>query len=840
MRFSFSKPELVKPVAALCFLFLLLSVYSFSQDNVPVKTLPAKRFSGAVKVDGIPNEAVWQQAAYMTNLIAFRPKVGEPENPGTRTDAYLMYNDEGIYFGGFCHERTKDSIATELKGRDGYGVNDYIGIIFDTYHDKLNGFEYFVTPLNEQWDAKMSPPNPNDDNGGEDFSWNAVWHSGAVITDSGWSFEMFIPFSAIRFGKADIQDWGFHITRRRRKTEQQYTWNPVNPTVNGFLTQEGIWQGVSNIKPPLRLQFSPYLSFNTNHYPYNTAGVANWQNHVNGGMDVKYGINQAFTLDATLIPDFGQVQSDNQVLNLTPFEVKYNEYRPFFTEGTELFSKGDLFYSRRIGGTPVHQYDVYNHVNSNETVIRNPTESKLINATKISGRTQDGLGIGFLNAVTSKEFAVIANNNDKEERQYLTSPLTNYNVFVLDQTLKHNSSVSFINTNVWRSGDDYDANVSAALFDLYDKKNTWNWGGKFASSNRFHYLPDGKTQTGFSHELHFGKTSGRFNFALSQERLDTAYTSEDLGYFTNNNYLDHSLYAGYQWIEPKSWYNHLYLNFNSYLSFLSKKIAPIDDMYQAARMSVNMNAQTKTLWHVSAYLNYAFQKNDFYEPRTEGWFFKRGARIDMELSVESNDSKKYSFEADAGVYRTFTIYHALVTDITFEHQYRFNNKFSLSQSIEYKPYFNSPGYTYVDGSTNIDFARRNVNTVEHILSAKYNFTNRMGITFRARHYLSSVSNKEFYILQRDGSLLPHKDYHPSVDQNVNYFNIDAVYTWQFAPGSFLNIVWKDATQNYTNLVERSYFKNFGRTLTDDSNNNFSVKLIYFLDALQFKRGFHKA
>ena len=831
----------MKPAAAFFILFLTTFTSSLAQTGAVVKTLPAKRTAGTVKIDGIPNDTAWQDAAVMTGLTAFRPKAGEPENNANRTVAYLMYNDDGIYFGGWCHERTRDSIATELAGRDGFGTNDYIGLVFDTYHDKLNGFEYFVTPLNEQWDAKMSPPNPNSDNnnGGEDFSWNAVWQSGAVITDSGWSFEMFIPFSAIRFGKKDVQNWGFHITRRRRKTEQQYTWNPVDPNVNGFLTQEGIWQGISHIRPPLRLQFSPYLSFNTNHYPYNQAGIKNWTNRVNGGMDVKYGINQAFTLDATLIPDFGQVQSDNQVLNLTPFEVKYNEYRPFFTEGTELFSKGDLFYSRRIGGAPLHQYDVYNKLDSNETVIKNPTESKLINATKISGRTQSGLGIGFLNAVTSHEYATISNSATKQERQWITAPLTNYNVFVLDQTLKHNSSISFINTNVWRSGSDYDANVSAALFELNDKSNTWNWGGKIASSNRFHYLPNGETQTGFSHEVHFQKTSGHFTFSVSQERTDTAYSSDDMGYFTNNNYLNHYVYAGYAWTEPKGWYNRIHLNFNNNLSFLSKKIAPVSETYQYDRINVNANVQSKKLWFLGMFIGYNFKKNDFYEPRTEGWFFKKGAVMNVETWFESNNSKKYTYEVDLYAFPSVHFYHLFTADLNFAHSYRFNNKLSLSQSIEYNPARNNIGYTYIDGSADINFARRNINTVEHIVSAKYNFTNRMGITFRARHYVSSVSNKAFYLLQRDGSLLLHANYHPAADQNVNYFNIDAVYTWQFAPGSFLNVVWKDASQNYTNRVERNYFKNIGNSITDQSNNNFSVKLIYFLDVLKLKSSVRK-
>ncbi len=240
----------------------------------------------------------------------------------------------------------------------------------------------------------MSPAGINSDNGGEDFTWNAVWKSGAVIHEDGWSFEMFIPYSAIRFGKKDVQNWGMNITRRRRKTEQQYTWNPIDINVNGFLTQEGLWTGITNIKPPVRLQFSPYFSVYANHFPSGSPDNKKLTSQVNGGLDLKYGINQAFTFDATLIPDFGQVQSDNQVLNLSPFEVKFNENRSFFTEGTELFSKGNLFYSRRIGGTPFHLYDAYNNVNGNEEVVKNPSESKLINASKISGRTQKGLGIG--------------------------------------------------------------------------------------------------------------------------------------------------------------------------------------------------------------------------------------------------------------------------------------------------------------------------------------------------------------------------------------------------------------------------------------------------------------
>jgi hypothetical protein len=810
--------------------FVLLLCLCLNAQTNPPRELSAKRTNLPVTIDGLLSDSAWKDAAVMTDFVEFRPKIGAKEAFENRTIAYLMYNDEGIYFGGYCYERTKDSIATELAGRDGFGTNDYVGLIFDTYYDKINGFEYFVTPLNEQWDAKMSP---NNNGNSEDFSWNAVWQSGAVIHNDGWSFELFIPYAAIRFGKKEVQNWGLNVTRRRRKTEQQYTWNPIDPNVNGFLTQEGIWKGITNIKPPLRLQFSPYISVYANHYPASQPGQKNWTNQINGGMDVKYGINQAFTLDATLIPDFGQVQSDNQVLNLSPFEVRFNENRNFFTEGTELFSKGNLFYSRRIGGTPIHLYDAYN-TGTNEKVIKNPTESKLVNASKISGRTQKGLGIGVLNAITKPQHAVIENIQTKEQFKFETDPLTNYNILVIDQTMKHNSSVSLVNTNVWRSGSDYDANVTAALFDLNNKKNMYNLGGKFAVSNLVGFQPDGKTLTGFSHELYFGKTSGRFNFNVSQQRTDTKFNSNDLGYFTNNNFFDHSVWVGYRWTEPKKWYNRIFLNFNSFFSVLAKKFTGIDPNYQTAFFNINTNIQGKKLWWLGGFVGYGPGDNDFYEPRKEGWFFKRGSTAEAGGWFNSNESKKYSFFLELFGSKRFNFYNGYGFNINVGQNIRVNNKLSFSHSLNLNPQRNNMGFATIDNNGDIIFSRRDRNTIVNTLSTKYSFSNKMWLTFRARHYTSSVDIKELYNLQTNGKLLPNTTFNSNLDQNVNFFNIDMVYTWQFAPGSFINIVWKNAVFDFDNTIQSNYFKNFERTMKASENNNISLKVIYFLDYLQLK------
>jgi hypothetical protein len=819
---------------AVC-LCMLLTATAFSQTEK--KKIAAVRISKSLKIDGILDEPEWKTAPVADKFIALRPTPFKPENPDNKSEMYFLYNDEGIYIGGYFHEKNKDSIAAELVGRDGFGNNDFAGVIFDTYDDKINGFEYFVTPLGEQFDAKQAP-NPNGDS--EDFSWNAVWQSAAKVNSDGWSFEMFLPYSAIRFGKRKVQDWGLNIVRKRQKSGEQLFWQSIDPTANGFLTQEGMLTGLTDIKPPLRLQFSPYFSI----YHDKPANADKFKSRLGGGADVKYGLNQAFTLDMTLIPDFGQVVTDNQVLNLTPFDVKFQENRPFFTEGTELFGKGGLFYSRRIGVEP--RYSKSATRTPGDIVEEDPQQAKIVNATKISGRTQKGLGIGILNAVTNPQYTTFFNSIDGKTRKEESMPLTNYNVFVLDQTLKHNSSVSFVNTNVLRSGKDYDANVSSVLFDLNDKKNKWNVGGNASISNLIG--KDGKNITGYAHLVYFGKTSGKLNFSVNQQLYNSKYDKSDLGYFTNNNTMDHSLWIGYNIIKPKKFFTQLHLNFNS---FYSRLVTPIDllqrknMMYQSAGGNVNANGPTKKLWYVGANLNWGFNYNDFYEARVPGRVFQNRGRIGLDIWWNSNQAKKLSwggevYAGEGGVFKRKSITPMLMGKI------RFNSKFSIDNTLNMDFQNNAPGWAATSsiGSDPLDaviiFSRRNVRTVEDMLSMKYSFTNKMGITLRTRHYWSKVAPQQFYQLNQYGNLVdPATPYTENRDYNFNFFSTDFVYTWQFAQGSFINIVWKDIAKSEGRDFEKNYFKNLDKTITGPQANSFSVRVIYFLDYLTAKNKLKK-
>lgn len=784
--------------------------------------MEAVRTQAKIVIDGYITDSAWIKAPVANNFKEWRPAFGKAEETNSSTEVKILYDNNAIYISGFCHETTRDSISSELVGRDVVGVNDFIGVIFDTYHDKINGFGYFVTALGEQFDAKYSSE-------GEDPSWNSVYETATKIVNDGWTFEMKVPYSAIRFSnRTGPQDWGINITRKRSKAGKQYMWSPIDPTIGGnFMAQAGTWKGVSDIKPPIRLSLSPYFSTYANHYPYNDPTKKNWATAINGGVDIKYGINQAFTLDMTLIPDFGQVQSDNQVLNLTPFEVKYNENRTFFTEGTDLFNKGGLFYSRRIGGTPLHFSDVYANLTPGESVTANPGESRLINAAKISGRTRSGLGIGVFNAITRPQYATITQNG-KDARKWETDPLTNYSILVLDQTLPNNSSVSLINTNVMRAGKDYDANVTATLWDLYDKKNNWNYFGKLGISQLIGYQPDGKNLSGYTHRIGIAKTGGRFNLNLSQELADQNFNSNDMGYFTNNNFVDHNLWMGYKWIKPRGFYNRLNLNVNAAYSV---RYQPWD--YQNARININLNGQLKSLWFAGMGFNLLPEQNDFYEPRKNGQVFKRPARTVFFGWLESNQTKKYGAGLELG-YSYSPKYASVGYELSFNNQFRFNKKITISFNSSVSIYTNNLGYA-TNTSDSIYFAIRERNTVENVFLVKYNFTNKMGLSVRARHYWSRVTNRQFYTLQRDGELKESQGINQDVNYNVNYFNVDWVYSWQFAQGSFINIVWKSAAGTYDKNVKDSYFSNAGNTFSAPQLNSLSFRIIYFLDYLSLKK-----
>src|SRR5829696_3610361 len=383
---------------------LLLGFVSFSQP----KTLQSVKTVQMPRIDGVLDDVAWRQAPIATDFIQNFPIYGQPAS--VKTEVRVLYDNSAIYISAHLFD-DPSFIRKQLTARDGEQQQDadFFSVFFDTYNDQQNGFQFLVTPANVQTDAKLNVAAATGVREYGDKTWDAVWQSATAITGDGWIVEMKIPYISLRFAKKEVQSWGLQFLRFTRSNNETSFWNPVDPNLSGFVNQFGKYVDLRDIRPPLRLSFSPYVSGGVRFNPESSRIPTEWLR--SGGMDVKYGINESFTLDATLIPDFGQVISDNIVNNLTPFELQFTENRPFFTEGTELFNKAGVFYSRRIGRTP----SLYNYVQeqadmgllSTYEVIKNPEVTRLYNAIKFSGRTRNKLGIGIFNALTQPARATL-------------------------------------------------------------------------------------------------------------------------------------------------------------------------------------------------------------------------------------------------------------------------------------------------------------------------------------------------------------------------------------------------------------------------------------------------
>lgn len=802
----------MKPFTLLIFLFF--SCYCYGQDVPKPKELAARRTVETPKIDGVLDDVCWTDVPIATNFVESSPVPGRIESAGTRTEIKILYDDAAVYVYARMYDHP-DSVVHELVTRDNIGNADFIGISFDSFFDKRNGNGFYVTAAGVQFDAKYSP------DGGEDSNWNAVWESAVKIDEKGWTAEFKIPYSALRFSDKAIQNWGLNMIRKRMKANVQTFWNFVDPKVNGFINQEGLLMGIKDIKPPVRLSFSPYVSAYVNHYPANLPGVKNTRSSFNGGMDVKYGISNSFTLDMTLVPDFGQVQSDNRILNLTPFEVKFNENRQFFTEGTELFNKGDLFYSKRIGTIP--SYSDYSAVRDGDKIIKDQREAKVINATKISGRTAKGLGIGIFNAVTKAMYSEIedAQGNIRSEE---TQPLTNYNILVFDQSLKNNSSVTFINTNVLRQGSAYDANVSALLFNLNDKKNAYfvNGNGKMS------YLKGAESNTGFNYEFKAGKQSGNLTYNYLYKYADAKFDPSDMGFFTNNNFLDQSINVAYSVYKPGKWYNQ----WQTWTNILySRRVDPGD--YQNFGISSGGYVQFKNFWSLEVDVNYNAEKNDFYEARN-GQVYKMPENYDIVVYVNPNRTKAYNLGGNIR-YREQQLFKGKEYNFYFFQNLRLNDKLAFGLDLNYNPNFDYVNWVTAQGSQAV-FSKYDRRTVENSFDAKYSFSNKMGLSVVMRHYWSDRRNTAFYLLQTDGRLSDYSGTPLSgLDRNYNVFNIDLIYTWQFAPGSELTLSYKDAAETNDVYFTKRYNRNLDGILSAPQNNSVSVKMLYYIDYLNLRR-----
>lgn len=781
-------------------LFFLI-FYSFSSYSQK-KVLLAKPIEENITIDGKINEDIWKTESVATDFVMFQPDNGKPININKKTEVKVLYDNDAIYIAALLYDNEPDKIKKEITNRDVFGVSDHFSVYINGFNDGQQDFRFFVSSAGVQMDCLATEES-------EDFTWDAIWDSEVTLTDFGWVVEMKIPYAALRFSNADKQIWGLNFMREIKRDVQKYTWNRVDTKIGAVIQQAGILKGIENIKTPTRLFFIPYSSA---YYQKNDIGSGTT---LKGGLDLKYGINDSFTLDAILVPDFGQTKFDNAILNLEPFEQKLDENRPFFTEGTNLFNKGGLFYSRRIGGATSTAPAIL----ANEEIINYPNTVDLLNAVKVSGRTEKGLGIGFLNAVTEKTYATIRDNDTDETRKEVVEPLTNYNLLVFDQRFNQNSSVSFVNANTTRNGSFRDANASALLFDLSTKENTYNLYGDF----KYSHINTTEDYNGYKTSLNFQKTSGRYRYLLSAKYISENYDINDLGIIFYTNYHAALANVSYRILNPTKIFNTLKIEqeFNLEIQNTTGKLQ--EGWYKTVVKATSLNNH---YFELAVVVN-PLKRFDFYEPRTYGRYVYIPKRIASYFGFELNRNNELTLDMTP----TFIKYDEkgrFTYGINFSPKYRFNDKFSLAYTLDYTIMKNDRGWVDFDDS-GIVFTERNREILQNDLTGKYSLNNKMTLNLTARYYWSYSKNHDFLTLQNNGYLTPNNSYALNKDRNFNSWNFDLSYSWWFAPGSEISILYRNYGLQRASLVEKDLSKNLKSIFNSDLTNILSISVRYFID-----------
>ena len=806
------------------FLTLIACSLNFSQER---KEIEAKRFKSPPVIDGILDDLQWNNLSPAKNFERWQPNNGSSEKKGYENFVYMGYDDDNIYFAGKFNN--PNPIPVEFSQRDNiWEVNaETFFLSINPYDDNINYQGFQVTSAGTLGDTYTS-----EDITPEDWDFDTVFEAKVKINNDNWSMEMKIPYSALRFPSKKVQDWAINFGRKIVETGEVYTWNFVDQANKKYPESMGITKGIKDISPPSRLFFYPYgqtsVDFSKGNSPMNAYSA---------GMDVKYGINNSFTLDATLIPDFGQVTFDDKELNLSPFEQEFDENRAFFTEGASLFKKADglgfrrgsFFYSRRIGDEISFNKDEY--IKENESLINYDAKPELLNSIKITGTTNSKLSIGFINSITNKAYARFKNSNE-EIRKQLIAPLTNYNVLLLSkQVLNDYSTISIANTNVNRGKDFDNANNTALIFDLFDSNRKYNFKAAVYQSNSKSF----SNTKGFRGGIDINEITGNFRFGLGWTGVDAHYYQNDLGYYNNRNDQRFFSRIRYQTFESTKNFEKI----SAYLA-LSTRSRFYPKLLKSNGGRIGFDFTTKKLEEFEFDIDYTSEYKNFDEPRKENVYIIDPEEYEFSFAYMSDKRKKFTYGFD--FQRSFAVNEDFDENkkgikYGFGFLYRLNNKLNLQYEIGNSKNNDNVGYVFSE-EDEIFFGKRDVKSVENDVSINYNFDSYKSINIKFRQFWSTAKyNDSFYSLNDNGrrsiSNKDIEDYDPNT--NFNLWNFDLGFNWEYAPGSKLTLLYRNNIFNQDNLSGISYYTSTKELFENPINHQLSIRINYFIDYNLLKR-----
>ena len=574
--------------------FLCANDNLFNPEDFKQREIFALRLDEPLRIDGLLTEPIYQTPPNQT-FVQLEPDNGKPATEDT--DVWVAYDDAALYVAARLWDSQPDSIVARMGRRDAYSNSDQFQVIIDAYNDKRSGFLFVINPSGAIQDGKFYNDSWSDD------SWDGIWDGKTTIDEYGWTAEIRIPYSQLRFNQQEEYVWGIHLGRKIQRKNEQDLFTYIERGESGLVSHAATLKGIRNIQPPKRREFTPYITSGYSALPSEKDNPFFNGRDANFGIgtDIKVGIGSNLTVDATINPDFGQVEVDPSVINLSAYETYYQEKRPFFVEGADIFSFGrggptnrwgfnfsepSFFYSRRIGRPPRGGVETDGWVN-------NPSATSILGAAKLSGKLNGDWSIGGLSALTNQEFARI--NEDGAIRTQEVEPLASYNLLRTQKEFNDGlQGLGLIGTHVYRRFDDQSLravlsdNASAFGIDgwtFLNAEKEWviaGWGGFTTvsglqnrmldlqhSSSHYFQRPDadhvevdsGMTQmTGYASRFMLNKEKDHVQMNAALGIISPGFESNDLGMNYSTDHINIHAVTGYRWYDPGKIFRNVRLN----------------------------------------------------------------------------------------------------------------------------------------------------------------------------------------------------------------------------------------------------------------------------------------
>ncbi|MBI1807739.1 MAG: carbohydrate binding family 9 domain-containing protein [Ignavibacteria bacterium] len=789
------------------------------------KSIVASRVATSPRIDGYLSDDVWQSAVAVSGFQQFDPDEGAPSTEATAVK--VVYDDNAVYVGVMCYDSDPLGIVGQLTRRDRTVEADRFSFNIDSYHDHTTAFVFGGSVSGVQSDGILSQDGLVYDN-----QWDAVWDFDSKILPDGWSAEFKIPFSALRFSEQDSEYvWGINFRRyiARKKEIDQWVMVPrkeMPPGTIASVSKMGHLSGITNIHPPLRIEVLPYQVSKVNYLAQPAPFPARKELKGSAGLDLKYGVTNSFTFDMAINPDFGQVEVDQSVLNLTVFETRYPEKRPFFLEGARLFTFGEsfdnqslqLFYSRRIGRKPT----LARPPTPGYTFSQNPQTTTILGAMKLTGRTDDGFSIGALTALTDQEEAIEEDTSGVRLSPFIVEPRGSYSVVRLKQDILGNSSVGMMLTS--RFKDQRFPSLSGGIdWNVRFGDGTYRADGYIAGS-QITIAPDTR-HTGSAGRINVGKPEGDHWLAVTEyDFASRNFFISDLGLF--NQPLEHGGYAQIIYKE-----DHAVAPVRRYwLALEADDRWNWDGINTLKNILAQVSWEFRNFWYVG--LNY-YNDLPSFDDASRGLrgLYRRPSGNRLIASLQTDSRYPLFITMSGGYYNTAKNSRTVFGGAVF--------------TIRPTPWIELAPEIFLLGTRNLEawvipdttddghnlFGDRDVDQVNFSLRGTITFTRSLSMQFFTQVFLAKGHYSNFKkLLSADE--LPLYGYESSPlyanpDFNQKFLNANVVLRWEYLPGSTFYLVWTQARFGNDGIFDQSFSENFSNAFKLPMDNVVLAKISYW-------------